>query len=120
MLTDQAHGTQTAVIGTEHTLVNANTTAGLWALQVNLRNMVDGDEVELRAYVKTLTGDATGVLIHSAKYVNKQGDANGPGASGNGSVVAISPGVPSLFAISWTLKQIAGTGRNYDWLAMTF
>jgi hypothetical protein len=117
-LTVQATGTQTAVIGTEHTLVSANATAGVWELAVQTKNMVDGDELELRALVKVLTGDASPLLVYSANYIHKQGDA--ATASAQGEVVKYSPPISSPYAITFTLKQVAGTGRNFDWRAVTF
>lgn len=117
-LTVQATGSQTAVINTEHVLVNANATAGVWELAVQTKNMVDGDELELRAYVKVLTGDASPLLVYYTNYIHKQGDANATSAQGE--VVKYSPPVSSPFAITFTLKQILGTARVFDWRAVTF
>jgi hypothetical protein len=119
-LTVQATGTQTATIGTEHTLVNANTTAGVWELAIDTKNLVNGDELELRIYVKTLTGDANPLLVYYADYFCAQGDGAAPGSSAKGEVVKYSPPVSSPYSISMTLKQTAGTGRSFDWRAVTF
>lgn len=119
-LTVQATGTQTATINTEHTLVNANATAGVWELAVNLANLVNGEEVELRAYVKCLTGDATPFLTYYATYLNKRGDGAAPGSSAAGEIIVTSPPISSPYAISFTLKQLTGTGRAFDWRAVTF
>lgn len=116
----QATGTQTAIIGTEHTLVNANATSGVWELAVDTKNMALGDELELRAYVKTLTGDANLLCVYFASYIHVQGDGAAPGLSAAGEVVKYSPPISSPYVISFTLKQVAGIGRAFDWRTITF
>ena len=112
----QASGTQTAVIGTEHTLNgSAFTTLGTYVLSVDTRNMVNGDEVELRALVKTLTGDTQGFLVYSADYQHQQGDGAAPGSAAYGETVKVSIPIPSPYSVTFTLKQVAGTGRNFPW-----
>lgn len=107
-------GTQTAVIGTEHTLLTEGA-AGIYTLTVQLKNMVAGDTVELRAYEKVLTGDANETLVFEQSYANKQGDGAAPGSSAAGPVIVKSVPVESPFSLKWTLKQTAGTGRAFDW-----
>lgn len=96
-----ASGTQTAD-GSEDALTT-DTTNATYSLLVDLTNMANGDIVELRVYTKVLS---TGSL----DLVWKGTFANAPLA-----VVAQSPFVPSDQSIKATLKQIAGTNRNYDW-----
>lgn len=102
MASSAASGTQTAVITTEHTL-STQAVAGTYVLVVDTSNMVNGDVLELRAKIKVLTGgSALQYLLGS--YANVQADA-----------VKMSLPVPSLYSIVVTLKQVAGTGRNFDW-----
>jgi hypothetical protein len=102
MPSSAANGTQTAVISTEHTL-STQTAAGTYVLAVDATNMVDGDVLEVRAKVKVLTGgSALQYLLGS--FANAQADP-----------VKMSLPVPSLYSITVTLKQVAGTGRNFDW-----
>lgn len=116
MLTVKASGTQSATLNTEHTLNgSAFTDSGVYVLMVDTRNMVNGDELELRAYVKTLTGDANGFLAYSPTYAQQQGDGAAPGSSGSGDSVKISVPIPSPYSITFTLKQTAGTGRDFPW-----
>lgn len=100
----EAFGTQTAVIGTEHTL-NGGSFTGLkvYVLHVDTTNMALGDALELRAYEKVLTG-GTEKLAYYASYQHNQG-----------SVVKISIPLPSAYSMKFTLLQTAGTGRAYDW-----
>lgn len=95
-------GTQTAT-GGEDVLVAADTNNASFVALVDLTNMANGDVVELRIYTKVLS---TGAL----DLVWKGTFANAPLA-----VVAQSPFVPSDQSIKLTLKQVAGTNRNYDW-----
>ena len=95
-------GTQTAD-GSEDVLVAAATTNATYVLKVDLTNMTNGDIVELRIYTKVLTG-GTLDLVWKGTY------AQAPMI-----LVAQSPFVPSDFSLKATLKQTAGTNRNYDW-----
>jgi hypothetical protein len=107
-------GTQAATINTEHTLLT-EAAAGIYVLFVNLKNLADADIVELRAYTKVLTGDANPLCIFEQSYKDQQGDAASAGSSAKGPVHVKSPPVESPFSLIWTLKQTAGTGRNFDW-----
>jgi len=111
MPTVQASGTQTAVIGTEHVLSDLTSPFAVFQLLVDVINMATGDITELRIYTKVLS---TGGL-DSAIY---QQLANAP--TGSGDQVLISMPVVSDKEIKFTLKQIAGTGRNYDWKVVSF
>src|SRR4051794_25844467 len=117
-LTVQATGTQSATVNTEHKLVDANTTAGVWGFAVNTKNMAAGEELELPIYVKKLTGDTKPPPLHCAGYSGKQGDAAAPASSVLGEVIKVSPPIDSPYAVTFTLKQTAGTGRNFDWRAV--
>ncbi len=115
-LTVQESGTQAATVGTEHTLnAGAFTASGMYLLTVDARNMVNIDEVELRAYVKTLTGDAQEYLLYSATYAQRQGDGAAPGSSAYGETVKVSIPIASPYSVTFTLKQTAGTSRNFPW-----
>jgi hypothetical protein len=102
-LSDMGNCTQTAVISTEHTL-DTETTAGIYILHVDLTNMALGDVVELRAKAKVLTGGSSR-LLYDATF-----GPNPPEAK-----VAQSLPLVSGFELIVTLKQVAGTGRNFDW-----
>lgn len=104
-------GTQTATVGTEHTLVtqsSAKTCVG----QVNLVNLALGETVELRVYDKTLTGDTltpgTTLPMYFASYSHTRAEP----------VVQTVP-IPVAYGAVFTLKQITGTGRGFDWNWMT-
>ncbi len=108
----ESSGTQTATVSTEHTLLAA-TTSKTRVLTVNLKNMVAGDTVELRIYNKTLTGDtittgSTTTLEYLATY---NGAMSEP--------VVQSVPVVGGYATTFTLKQTAGTSRNFDWNVLT-
>ena len=103
-LSQNTSGTQTAVISTEHTLATI-TTSNVYQLVVDLSNMVNGDELELRIKVKALTG-STSRVVFFATY------AHDVGAD---SEIVLSPPVPAPFEFIATLKQVAGTGRGFDW-----
>lgn len=110
-----AHGTTTPTVGTEATL-DAETGAGVYVITVNLKNMVNGDIVQLRAYKKVLTGDAQSWLAYKAEYSNLQGDAAAVGSKANGEVLAISVPIVGAFGCTFTLLQTAGTARAFDWV----
>jgi hypothetical protein len=96
------NGSQTAVIGTEHTLATI-TTAGIFQFVVDTSNLANGDAVELRIYLKPAAG-GTEQLTYYTAFGNAQGQP-----------MKTSLMVPS--PISWraTLKQTTGTGRVFPW-----
>jgi hypothetical protein len=102
-LTSLQNGTQTATIGTEHTLGSAVVAAGTFMLSVNTTNMANGDVLEICAKTKVLTGGAEAVYM-LATYAHAQGDP-----------VKTSIPIPSLYSLTFTLKQTAGTGRAFEW-----
>lgn len=97
-----ANGTQAATISTEHTL-STQAVAGTYVLMVDTTNMVNGDVLELRVKAKTLTGGSA-LQVVMGTYSNVQADP-----------VKVSIPVPSVYSLTATLKQTAGTGRNFDW-----
>lgn len=101
-LTSEASGTQTATVATEHSL-HTNTGAKSYMLVVDLANLANGDELELRAKAKVLTG-GTRKQIDLAVFQHAQADP-----------VAIFGPYPSAYDLEFTLKQTAGTGRAFDW-----
>jgi len=102
MATSTAEGSQTAVITTEHTLSTV-TTAGTYVLTVDLSNLADGDELELRAKVKVRSTGTTR-QAYIGNYAHAQTN-----------LVAISIPVPTVSECVFTLKQTAGTGRAFAW-----
>lgn len=103
-----ASGTQTAVIGTEHTLYSGtpNKTCVLVVDCVNLVNWVSPqapDVVELRLYTKVLAGGAEG-LAYIATYVGVQSTK-----------IKYSVPVPANIYIKATLKQVSRVAVDFPW-----
>ncbi len=96
-------GTQTATVTTEHTLATI-TAAGSYQLLVDTSNMVMGDTVELRIKVKVRSASSSAQVMYEP-YSHAQGD----------DAVKISPPVPAPFEFVATLKQTAGTSRDFVW-----
>jgi hypothetical protein len=105
-----ASGTQTATVGTEHTLRDETAGEGeVYDAAIDLANMQANDVLEIRLYVKLLTG-GTLHRVYYAKFADAQDDES--------QLVHPVVYVPALTVMKeWklTLKQTAGTGRNYDW-----
>ena len=102
MPTTESSGTQSASIGSEHSLATV-AAARVLILTVDAVNMANGDVLELRVKTRVLTG-GTNRLAYMASYANVQSEP-----------IKISIPVVSMFNCEFTLKQTAGTGRNYDW-----
>lgn len=101
-----AYGTQTAVIGTEHSLATI-TAAGVYQLRVSVANLADGDAVELRWKTKAKPG-GTAQTIDVASYSDAQPTDR---------YVVFTVPIPldaTTGYLEFTLKQVRGTGRNYD------
>lgn len=97
-----AAASQTATIGTEHTLATA-TTFGTYILLVDVANMVNDDVLELRAKIKARAAEAAVKTIYEVTLKHVQ----------NFPIVASIPILGS--AVEFTLKQTAGTGRAFPW-----
>lgn len=109
-MTVVATGTQTAVIGTTHTLYNPSPTVpGGYQLLVDRNAMLDGDVLELRALQMAISGGTARVLY-------RQTYANAPDPD---DLIAVSVPISVPFtdngAIQFTLVQTKGTGRNYPY-----
>ncbi len=111
-VTVASSGTQSATVGTEHSLYAASA-AGVYVLQVNLTNLAAADVVELRIYSKTLSGDTitlgnAGTLLYIATVA---GAVDAP-------VLASVP-ITAGYAATFSLKQTAGTGRSFPWAVLS-
>lgn len=102
MPTLSSSGTQTAVVGTEHTLYNP-TTNKWFSAYVDLTNMVTGDTVEIR--VSLIVKTAGSYILYSLDTY----------ADAQAMPLYHAPSLPSDIGWKLTLKQTAGTARTFDW-----
>jgi hypothetical protein len=112
-VTAHASGTQTAVIGTEHFLTSPNV-AGTFTLHVDAVNMVAGDTLELRIYQMVLTA-GTQRVAYKIEYIGAQPTDDLIKIS-----VPISNELTDANALRFSLKQTAGTGRNFPWKVLKY
>lgn len=101
-VTQPSSGTQTATVGTEHTLATI-TVAGIYVLHVDAAALAAGEELELRVY-KTILAAGTERLLDVYYFKHAQGEP----------CLAAIP-VICFTGIRATLKQVGGTGRAYPW-----
>lgn len=96
-------GSQTCVIGTEHTL---NSPAGgkTYVLNLDCNALVAVDILEVRLYKKIVSGGTLRLLDNPTEI------AGPPGGDGFMSIP-----LPSAWGCSFTIKQTAGTGRVVPW-----
>jgi hypothetical protein len=110
MPTSIASGTQTAVVTTEHTLAT-DTSNATFVLVVDTANLTVAsgvaDVVELRIYTIALSAGAER-LAYTATYVGIQGDP-----------IKYSVPVPADISFKATLKQTAGTARQFPWKVLS-
>ena len=99
----KSSGTQAATVNTEHYLLSTSDN-GTYILVVNTKNMVSGDTLELRLYLSTTDGAQPDVCYYG--FV--------PGNQGPDARVYISVPMPSYSGCSFTLKQTAGTSRDFQ------
>jgi len=104
-ISSNSSGTQTATLGTEHTLATI-TTAGTYVLNVDAAALVNGETLQLKAKVKTLSGGTSRLAYHG---VFKH-------ALALPSLFSIP--VPALIEVVFTLQQDGGTGRAFPWNAI--
>ena len=102
MPTLTTNGTQTATISTEHTLTT-QTGNKFYTAYIDLTNMTSTDTTEIRVSIIVKTAGSH-ILYFMGTYIGAQSNP----------LVYIAP-LPSDISWKLTLKQTAGTGRNYDW-----
>jgi hypothetical protein len=112
-VTAQSTGTQTATINTEHTLLDV-AVAGSFTLHVDKNAMAAGDVLELRIYQIVLTGGTRRVA-----YFDRWMDAQ-PADDQIAISVPISNELTDAGSLRFTLKQTAGTGRNFPWKVLKY
>lgn len=103
MPTVSSSGSQTATVGTEHTLYNP-TTNKWFSGWIDLTNMVGGDTVEVRVLVIIKTAGA-----YVQYFMQSFSGSQTP------NFALHIPSLPSDIGYKLTLKQTAGTGRVFDW-----
>lgn len=101
-LASQGSGTQTCVVGTEHTLL-AFSGAKTLVLSLDLNNLANGDELECRVKAKVLSG-GTERLAYMATFAHAQLEP-----------VVFSVPVPVLYSATFTLKQTSGVAVQIPW-----
>lgn len=104
----QGSGTQTAVIGTTHTLLSVAVN-GSFVFEIDLSAMAAGDSLEIRGLVMILTGGTTRVAYY------QRFDGAQPVDDLIKIMVPISNELTDATALQFTLKQTAGTGRAFPW-----
>lgn len=112
-VTAQGSGTQSATVTTEHTLLDV-AVAGTFTLHVDSVNMVAGDILELRIYQMVLTA-GTRRVAYFARYLDAQVADDLIKIS-----VPISNELTDAGALRFTLKQAAGTSRNFPWKVLKY
>lgn len=106
-------GSQTAVITTEHTLLDI-AIAGTFTLHVDLNNMQTSDTVELRIYQIVLTG-GTRRVVYTQTFAGAQPVDNIVQIS-----VPISNELTDAGSLRFTLKQTVGIGRVFPWKVLSY
>jgi hypothetical protein len=100
----EASGTQTTVVGTEHTLTALTTNRSL-VVALDLSNMVAGDAIAVRMKRKVLSsGTIRGLLLFRI--------AGPPDADND---VVISEPISAPHGATITLEQEAGAAADFPW-----
>jgi len=109
----QASGTQTTTVGTEHTLVDISA-PGTFTMHVDSDAMVAGDALELRVYQMILTGGTRRVAYLQVYYDVQVADDKIKIS------VPISNELSDAGSLRFTLKQTAGTTKNFPWKVLKY
>lgn len=104
--TVESSGTQASTPGTEHTVASP-TDAKTRIFIVDVGNMVAGDALFIRVKRKVLTG-GTVRLQYYMPLINVPGE-----------VIIETPPVTCTFGAAFSIQQIGGATRNYDWSVVT-
>lgn len=104
-VTQHASGTQAATVGTEHFLgTDPDTTASAFQFFIEVNNMANADELEIRLYEKINDATDTARQIHIWTLKDVQAD-----------LLWVSPTFLLLVGWRFSIKQTAGTGRSFQW-----
>jgi len=112
-VTAQGQATQTATVGTEHTLLDV-AVSGTFTLHVDKNLMQAGDVLELRIYQIVLTAGQRRVAYY-ARYDGAQPTDDQIAIS-----VPISNDLTDAGALRFTLNQLRGTSRNFPWKVLKY
>ena len=104
MPTKVIEGTTSLTSTTETTLDAAQTVDGNYVLKLDLHNMVNGQELEVRIYDKVKTASAEAVVYYGF-YAHVQAEP-----------VVVSIPVPSTESWKATIKKTAGANLDVDWV----
>jgi hypothetical protein len=106
--TEKTSGSQTATVGTEHTLATV-TDPGTYVLRVDVNALAAGDVVELRVKAKARNATDPERLLHGPVSYGPVPPAQ-----------KLKDSLPVLSAGHFvvTLKQTAGTGRAFPWVIL--
>ena len=100
-------GTQTATIGVEHSLTT-QTANRTYRLAIDLANLANGDVLELR-YKRPCVGGGTARQAAVYHYADAQADP----------LVLLDAIEGEAGSLEVTLKQTAGTGRQFAWTLLS-
>lgn len=108
-----ASGTKTAEVGTEHFLSSPNE-AGTFTFHLDANKMASGDVLEIRVYQTVLSG-GTARVAYFVRY---------EGPQPNDDMIKISVPVSNDLAVEnalrFSVKQIAGTSREFPWKVLKY
>lgn len=83
------------------------TASGVYVLSLNLTPMVNGDEIEIVAQTKVVTGGSEAVYA-TYRFLHAQGPK-----------VWQTVPIASPYAITFTIKRIAGSDRTYEYAILS-
>lgn len=86
---------------------DAQTTAGIYQLWLDLSALAAGDVFELKGYEKVLSGGTQRVFM-VRRFANAQAEPNPP-----------FPALMLMHGWDYSLKKISGTDRSIDWSIRT-
>jgi hypothetical protein len=109
----QGSGTQTATVTTEHTLLDV-AVAGTFTLHVDANQLAAGDILELRVYQIVLTGGTRRVAYYQAYFDAQAADDLIK------ITVPLANELTDSGSLRFTLKQSAGTSRDFPWKVLKY
>lgn len=97
-------GTQTATVGTTHTLYSdIGTGNNIYVVMIDTGNLDYGDSVEIEILTRVLSTGVTRIILVGS-YTGRQIEP-----------IKLTPPIPSDQGIEVRLTQSEGTGRSFDW-----
>ena len=100
-------GSQTATLTTWHDVDTIVSTAGVYVFAVDMSNLANGETLDIRVKVNTVSG-GTQAVLYQASYSHAQAEP-----------IVQTPPIVVPDDATFSIRQTGGTGRAFPWATLS-